>query len=132
MRLAAVIAIVGGLVAGCGYVDDNGRAAAVVAQVYLDGYATKDAAAICRVLAPHLQQAEALVTSQPTCDAGVETELKRTYPHLTVGRTRSAGESPRGNPQMLVQVVERSGYWITLERYASIWRVVLGAPAAAT
>lgn len=129
---AAVTAAVTVTAFGCGYVDDNGRAAAVVAQEYLDGYAERDASDICRVLAPDVQAMQAERSPSGTCEDGVRAELTRSYPRLTVGRTRDAGDSPGGNPQFLVEVPGEPGRWIKLERHASIWRVADGGALRAT
>ena len=123
MRLLALAAALCAATAGCGYVDDNPRAAQIVAQEYLDAYSDRDLAAICRVLAPEIVLA--VSANRPSCEAGILTLFTGPYPSLTVGPTRKA-PSPPGNPRLFVSVREEPGRMIELGRYGSSWRVING------
>jgi hypothetical protein len=123
MRLLALAAVLCAATVGCGYVDDNPRAAQVVAQAYLDAYTDRDLATVCRVLAPEIVLA--VSANRPSCEAGISTLLTGPYPPLTVGSTREA-PSPPGNPRLFVSVREQPGRMIELGRYGSIWRVING------
>jgi hypothetical protein len=115
---------------GCGYVDDNPRAARVVAQAYLDAFAEHDAAGICRVSAPEVQIA--LTAGHASCDEGAEERLGHSYPRLSTGRTQKVVPAPSNNPRYAVEVVGQPGRWIVVGRYGSTWRVVDGGAPTAT
>ena len=123
MRLLALAATLCALSAGCGYLDDNPRAAQEVAQAYLDAYTARDPAGVCRVLAPEIVLAVA--ANRPSCEAGIALQLVEPHPRLTVGPTREA-PSPPGNPRLFVSVREQPGRAVELGRYGSIWRVING------
>jgi len=126
-RLAALTLVTIVLVgASCGYEDDNPRAAAIVAQAYLDGFADRDASSICRVSAPEVQAAWA-AAGNGSCEAGLE-PLGR-YPRLRVGRVRKIDPAPPLNPRYAVAVPAQPGREIEVGRYGSTWRVVYGGPA---
>jgi hypothetical protein len=121
--VAAIGVVLLVLVSGCGYVDDNGRAAAVVAQAYLDAVRARDAAGVCRVLAPEVQAA---LAAGKTCEGAVARQLRVRRPKLRVAGVREI-PGPPGNPRFNITVPEGSGRQITVGRYGSIWRVVDGA-----
>jgi hypothetical protein len=110
------------LAGGCGYVDDNQRAAEIVAQAYLNAYATGDASAICNVLAPEV---EVLVANGGTCETALEPVLQKRFPRLTVGRASHVA-APFGNPRYTVPIRQEPGRQIIVGRYGSIWRVIDG------
>jgi hypothetical protein len=114
------------IASGCGYVDDNPRAARVVAQAYLDAYAQHNPSKICRVLAPEVVIA---VAAGRTCEEGLAPQLLQDHPRLRAGRTRKA-PSPPGNPRLFVAVQGQPGREIELGRYGSIWRVINGGTVA--
>lgn len=129
MRAATVIMVAFSLaLVGCGYVDDNPRAAAIVAQAYLDALAAHDAAAACRVLAPEVQLA---LASGQTCEVGLEPQLRNANPRLRVGRIRKV-PGPPGNPRLDVDVPAQPGREIEVGRYGSIWRVIFGGATQPT
>jgi hypothetical protein len=117
--LAAVLMVAAN---GCGYTDDNGRAARVVAQAYLNAFTARNATAICRVLAPEVTAA---LPNGQTCEERVGLLLHRAYPRLIVGRVRRVPGPPL-NPRFAVAVPAERGRWITVGRYGSIWRVIDG------
>jgi hypothetical protein len=121
--LVAALAFTG---AGCGYADNNARAAAMVAQAYLNAFAAQDAPAICRVLAPEVVVA---LAAGRTCEERVQLLLHHPYPRLTVGRVRIVSGPPL-NPRFAVAVPAQHGRWITVGRYGSIWRVIDGGLAS--
>jgi hypothetical protein len=120
---AIPIAMVVAASTGCGYEDENPHAAAIVAQAYLDAYTARDAAGICRVAAPEVQQA--IAAGQPSCATVLQPQLARRYPRLTVGDAHSA-PSPPLNPRIALAVREQPGREIVVGRYGSIWRVIDG------
>lgn len=124
MPAAALLATLALVSAACGYVDDNPRAAAIVAQAYLDGFADRDAHAICIVAAPEVQAA--WTAGHASCEAGLE-PLGR-YPRLRVGRVRKVVPAPPLNPRFAVEVPAQPGREIEVARYGSTWRVVYGGP----
>jgi hypothetical protein len=127
LRVTAPLLVAVMLVSGaCGYSDDNPRAAARVAQAYLDGFADRDASSICRVAAPEVQAAWA-AAGQGSCEAGLE-PLGR-YPRLRVGLVRKIDPAPPLNPRYAVAVPAQPGREIEVGRYGSTWRVVYGGPA---
>jgi hypothetical protein len=120
--VATLIAAIAMVSAGCGYVDDNPHAGAVVAQAYLDAFTARNAHAICRVLAPEVRQA--LATGR-TCEAALAPQLRRRYPRLTVGSIHKV-PSPPLNPRFAVEIPAQPGRVVIVGRYGSTWRVVDG------
>lgn len=110
------------LCAGCGYADDNPRAAALVAQAYLDAFASRDAAAVCRLVAPEVKGA---LAAGQACEDGVRPQFKAAASRLVVGRVREI-PAPAVNPRFAVEVSGQPGRFVTVGRYGSIWRVVDG------
>jgi hypothetical protein len=130
MRAIRLLALAAALAAaGCGYQDDNSRAAAIVAQAYLDAVVAEDAAGVCRVVAPEVQAAFA--AGQPSCEAGLQPVLDRSapVPRLEIGIVAKLPNPPPGNPRFTVTVRSQPGRMITVGRYGSIWRVVDGGTA---
>ena len=121
-RLTLLLLVLLSFGAGCGYVDDNPRAAEVVAQAYLDGYSEHDGSAVCRVLAPEVHAAFAPLGG---CEKAVRPSLQLEQPRLTVGHAQKV-PSPPVNPRFVVNVREQHGRLITVGRYGSIWRVIHG------
>jgi hypothetical protein len=119
---AAACSAIGLLLAGCGYTDDNPRAAALVAQAYVDAVDRHDAAAVCRVLAP---EAQAGFAAGKTCEGGLAGHLRPSATALRVGRVREV-PGPPGNPRFNVAIPARPGSEITVGRYGSIWRIIGG------
>lgn len=113
---------------GCGYVDDNSRAAGMVAQAYLQALTEHDAAAACRLLAPDVQLA---VSSGRTCEVGMEPLVGAANPRLRIGQVRKV-PGPFGNPRFDVDVPAQPGRVIQVARYGSTWRVVNGGVAPAS
>lgn len=125
MRAVSVLAVALAVgLCGCGYADDNRRAAALVAQVYLDSFAEREPTAICRVLAPEVQGA--IASGHPSCEAGLAERLSRPHPRRTTGRVRRIAPPSPDNPRYAVEVRGEPGRWIIVGRYGSTWRVVDG------
>jgi hypothetical protein len=120
--LALILAATGVIACGCGYTDENRRAAAIVAQSYLNALAADRPHAVCRVLAPEIQVG---VGRGGTCEQGIIPTLRRRQPHLTVGSVQEI-PGPSGNPRLEVAVPGQPGREIILGRYGSIWRVIYG------
>jgi hypothetical protein len=121
MRSALVLlAMVAAIASGCGYRDENPRAAAIVAQAYLNAVAADKAHAVCRVLAPEVQAA---IARGASCEKGLIPTLRRRGRHLTVGSVQKV-PSPPGNPRFEVAVRGQVGREIIVGRYGSIWRVI--------
>jgi hypothetical protein len=123
---AASVAVLALMSAACGYVDDNPRAAAVVAQAYLDAFTERDAPGVCRVSAPEVQAAWA-AAGHGSCEAGLEP--LGNYPRLRVGPVRKVVPAPPLNPRFAVAVPTQPGREIIVARYGSTWRVVYGGKA---
>lgn len=121
-RAAFLLTLTIVVVGGCGYHDDNPEAAAIVAKIYVDAHTARDAAAICRVLAPEIQLA---IGAGRPCDIRLRTQLAQRYPRLTLGRVREV-PSPPLNPRYAVVVREQPGREIVVARYGSTWLVVDG------
>ena len=105
---------------GCGYHDDNPRAAQLVAGAYLDAYAAHDADAVCRLLIP---EAAAAVGARAAgeCARAVSETFVAGEPASRPGRAIMQEGMPlrarialEGDPTRVLGLV----------RYGSTWLVV--------
>jgi hypothetical protein len=115
--ISIITTIIVVLAGGCGYEDGNPRAARVVAQAYVNAYRARDAATICRVLAPEL---ELRYASQGggECARYLRTTFKYRAPALKLGMVHESEGRAR------VYVLGYPTHFIGLVKFGSLWRVV--------
>ncbi len=108
-----------GTVCACGYEDDNPQAVRVVARAFLDAYAARDAATICRVITPPL--ATTFAASAGTCEHHIAATFPSRAEAVTFGRLEMSEEHARlyvrGEPIRFIGMIKLASLWRVSESW---------------
>jgi hypothetical protein len=104
------------LCSGCGYEDQNTKAAGIVAEAYLRAYVQHEPAMACRVLVPALM-ANFAAASGGSCEKHVEATFGPNQSGLRVGSVVRSGNSATA------YAVGNHAHSVTLVKFGSLWRV---------